>query len=100
VGTTLIRGKVAERVLTPASLASGFKKIVPAQDGSGKERKCLRPTVTFDTFRHTCASLLFDDGRNIKQVQEWLGHADPAFTLRTYVHLMDAGVGGGLDFPV
>jgi len=34
-----------------------------------------------------------------KQVQEWLDHADPAFTLRTYVHLMDAGVGAGLDFP-
>ena len=27
-------------------------------------------------------------------MQEWLGHADPAFTLRTYVHLMDEGVGG------
>jgi hypothetical protein len=26
-------------------------------------------------------------------VSEWLGHADAAFTLRTYVHLMDAGVG-------
>lgn len=49
--------------------------------------------VTFHTLRHTCASLLFEDGRNIKQVQEWLGHADPGFTLRTYVHLMDAGVG-------
>jgi hypothetical protein len=24
---------------------------------------------------------------------EWLGHADPVFTLWTYVHLMDAGVG-------
>ena len=24
-----------------------------------------------------------------------LGHADPAFTLRTYVHLMDAGIGDG-----
>ena len=24
---------------------------------------------------------------------EWLGHADPAFTLRTYIHLMDTGVG-------
>ena len=23
----------------------------------------------------------------------WLGHADPAFTLRTYVHLMDDGTG-------
>jgi hypothetical protein len=32
-------------------------------------------------------------GRSFKQVSEWLGHADPSFTLRTYVHLMDAGVG-------
>lgn len=24
---------------------------------------------------------------------DWLGHADPAFTLRTYVHLMDGGLG-------
>jgi integrase len=52
-----------------------------------------RSTVSFHTFRHTCASLLFDAGRNIKQVQEWLGHADPGFTLSTYVHLMDEGVG-------
>lgn len=29
----------------------------------------------------------------MKQVSEWLGHADPGFTLRTYIHLMDAGVG-------
>jgi hypothetical protein len=29
--------------------------------------------------------------------RRWLGHADPAFTLRTYVHLMDEGV-GGVDF--
>lgn len=59
----------------------------------------MRSTVTFHAFRHTCASLLFDDERNIKQVQEWLGHADPGFTLRTYVHLLDAGVRGGLEFP-
>lgn len=45
------------------------------------------------TFRHTCASLLFEAGRNVKQVQAWLGHADPGFTLKTYIHLMDAGVG-------
>jgi hypothetical protein len=29
----------------------------------------------------------------VKQVQAWLGHADPGFTLKTYIHLMDAGVG-------
>jgi len=95
-GTELIRGKVAERVLTPAAIAAGFK----TEEGvDGKEKPKIRPTISFHTFRHTCASLLFDDGRNIKQIQEWLGHADPGFTLRTYVHLMDAGVGGGLEFP-
>jgi integrase len=98
-GTELIRGKVADRVLTPAAIAAGFKTEETVVGKDGKEKIKIRPTVTFHTFRHTCASLLFDDGRNIKQIQEWLGHADPGFTLRTYVHLMDAGVGGGLDFP-
>jgi integrase len=39
------------------------------------------------------ASLLFDAGRSVKQLASWLGHADPAFTPRTYVHLMDEGLG-------
>ena len=51
------------------------------------------PWVSFHTFRHTCASLLFAGGKNVKQVQAWLGHADPGFTVRTYIHLMDEGVG-------
>jgi integrase len=49
--------------------------------------------VHFHTFRHTCASMLFEGGKNIRQVCDWLGHADPAFTLRTYVHLIDSGLG-------
>lgn len=49
--------------------------------------------MSFHNFRHTCASLLFAAGRNAKQVQEWLGHSDPGFTLRTYIHLMDEGIG-------
>jgi integrase len=80
-GTPLIRGRVAERVLNPAREAVGL------------------PWVGFHAFRHTCASLLFEEGRNIRQVSEWLGHADPAFTLRTYVHLLDAGIGDGLTLP-
>lgn len=58
-----------------------------------KGKRKDRSTVSFHTFRHTCASLLFEAGRNVKQVQAWLGHADPGFTLKTYIHLMDAGVG-------
>jgi integrase len=53
--------------------------------------------VSFHSFRHGAASMLFDSGRNIRQVCDWLGHADPAFTLRTYVHLMDGGLGDPLD---
>jgi integrase len=97
-GTELIRGKLAERVLTPAAVTAGFKTEEAATGEGGEEAVKIRPTVTFHTFRHTCASLLFDDGRNIKQVQEWLGHADPGFTLRTYVHLMDAGIGDAVFF--
>ena len=64
-------------------------------------KRVLNPTreligmewVSFHSFRHTCASLLFESGKDIRQVSEWLGHSDPAFTLRTYVHLMDDGLG-------
>jgi integrase len=55
------------------------------------------PWVSFHTFRHSCASLLFAAGKSPKQVQVWLGHSDPAFTLRVYVHLLDDGLGSA-DF--
>lgn len=54
--------------------------------------------ATLHTFRHTCASLLFAQGRNAKQVQQWLGHHDPAFTLKRYVHLLDDGIGDAAFF--
>ena len=42
-----------------------------------------------------CADRLgmFEAGKSMKQVQEWLGHEDPGFTLRTYLHPMDDGLG-------
>jgi integrase len=38
--------------------------------------------------RHFYASALLDGGESIRAVSEYLGHADPGFTLRTYTHLM------------
>jgi site-specific recombinase XerD len=38
--------------------------------------------------RHHYASVLLEDGVSIKAVSDYLGHADPAFTLRTYTHLL------------
>ena len=74
-GFPLAYGNLRRRVLVPATEAAGLE------------------WVTFHTFRHTCASLLFEADRDVKQVSEWLGHANAGFTLKVYVHLMDDGVG-------
>ena len=38
--------------------------------------------------RHHYASVLLDGGVSIRALAEYLGHADPGFTLRVYAHLM------------
>jgi integrase len=55
------------------------------------------PWVGFHTFRHTAASMLFAGGANIIEVQKFLGHHSPSFTLDTYVHLLDQEKGPALD---
>jgi integrase len=75
---------------------------------SNMRRRVLRPAIEeagatfagFHTFRHWCASTLFERGANAVQVQRWLGHHSPAFTLSTYVHLLDSGVGEALELDV
>lgn len=44
--------------------------------------------------------MLIDEGRSIVQVSRWLGHADPAFTLRVYAQLMDEGIGAPLELKI
>ena len=81
VGTRVDRRNIYNNVLGPAAKRAGLS------------------WVTLHTFRHTCASLLFapadrgGGGKNVKQVQAWLGHHSAAFTLHQYVHLVDAGMG-------
>jgi len=38
--------------------------------------------------RHTTASLLIEQGENIKYIQKQLGHSSPTVTLNVYAHLM------------
>jgi integrase len=81
----------------------GHEELVFANDAGGPldkdnlRRRHLRPAAEeagapwagFHTFRHTCASLLFERGASVVQVQRWLGHHSAAFTLSTYVHWLD-----------
>lgn len=50
----------------------------------------------FHVTRHTFASIVLQAGETITQLAAWLGHSDPAFTLRTYVHFMPKSGNRGL----
>jgi hypothetical protein len=48
----------------------------------------------FHSFRRTLGSLIHDQGaKSDRQLSDWLGHHDPAFTVREYVGAMDDGLG-------
>jgi integrase len=78
-GLVLDPDNLAMRVLAPACAAAGVA------------------WAGFHTFRHTVASRLFAEGRNVVQVQRWLGHHSASFTLDTYVHLLDNDLGEPLQ---
>lgn len=44
-------------------------------------------TIRCHDLRHTFATMLYDAGVDIKTAQRWLGHTDPALTMRIYTHL-------------
>ncbi len=66
----------------PLNAATAYRGIKAACATAGV------PWASPHTLRHTCATRLFNAGLNAKQVQVWLGHHSPAFTLDTYVHLL------------
>lgn len=61
-------------VLAPNNL--GRHVLKPAAEEAGA------PWAGFRTFRHTCTSLLFAEGRKAVQVQRWRGHHSPRVCAR------------------
>jgi integrase len=85
----------------PGIDASDEALIFPARDGGFLDRgqvyrvvkaaakRAGVPWAGLHTLRHTCATILFRRGWNAKQVQVFLGHHSPAFTLATYIDLLE-----------
>jgi integrase len=69
--------------LRPEAFGDRFAKIT---------RAAGLPPIRLHDLRHTAASLLHGSGVvSLRTVAAILGHADPAFTLRTYAHSTDEG---------
>ena len=64
------------------------------------KRASMPQTIRFHDLRHTCATLLLQQGVNPKFVQDLLGHGDVSLTLNVYSHIIpDMGdtVAGAID---
>ncbi|MBR1779121.1 MAG: tyrosine-type recombinase/integrase [Clostridia bacterium] len=48
------------------------------------------PKMCFHDLRHGCASVLYDKGWQLKDIQAWLGHADIQTTANVYTHISNS----------
>ncbi|HET6739931.1 MAG TPA: tyrosine-type recombinase/integrase, partial [Kribbella sp.] len=74
-------------VWKPALVAAGVLA-PPVKDSRGRRHYEKNRTVGLHALRHYYASITLADGVNIKELSEYLGHADPGFTLQMYTHLL------------
>ncbi|MEU0520780.1 site-specific integrase [Streptosporangium sp. NPDC006007] len=76
----------SELVWKPALVAAG---VIPTPTKDPRQRKRFVTTRKegLHQLRHFYASVMLSGGVAIKELAEYLGHSDPAFTLRVYAHM-------------
>lgn len=72
------------------SVAKPRKWLLHIQDTIDKQHDVPMKRITTHGFRHTHASLLFESGASIKDVQSRLGHSDVQTTMDVYTHVSKA----------
>lgn len=78
------QGACRRDLVNPKWAAARARAGIPVADETGMH-----------VLRHTAASAWLAGGVDIRALAAWLGHSDPAFTLRTYAHLMPSAPDGG-----
>jgi len=53
--------------------------------------------IRIHDFRHSCASLLINNGASVPTVSKFLGHTKIEETLNTYTHLFGSALNGVID---
>jgi integrase len=75
----------SETVWKPAAVKAGLIP-EPKKDKRGRLRYATTRKEGIHQLRHYFASVMLAGGVFIKELAEYLGHADPAFTLRVYAN--------------
>ena len=68
-------------LISPDYITGAFRRLI---------KKNKMRYIRFHDLRHTCASLLLNNGKGkiaMKDIQEWLGHSDYKTTANIYAHL-------------
>lgn len=77
----------SETVWKPAIVQAGIIP-EPKKDHRGRAHYTTTRREGIHQLRHYYASVMLAGGVSVKELAEYLGHADPAFTLRVYAHLL------------
>ncbi|NEA75394.1 tyrosine-type recombinase/integrase [Streptomyces sp. So13.3] len=83
----------------PALAKAGVIAHLPRPPLGQKATRIWEPSREhgFHILRHTYASVILGAGESIVSLARWLGHSDPAFTLRSYTHFMPQSGARGLS---
>ncbi|MGV9877676.1 tyrosine-type recombinase/integrase [Streptomyces cellulosae] len=86
-------------VTQPPQLHRSFDRPLPERQPGEKPSRVWEPSREhgFHVLRHTYASVMLEAGESIVSLAKWMGHSDPAFTLRTYTHFMPQAGARGLS---
>ena len=77
----------SEMIWKPALVRAGVIA-EPVKDRRGRCRYETTRKEGIHQLRHYYASVMLAGGVSIKELAEYLGHSDPAFTLRVYAHML------------
>jgi integrase len=77
----------SETVWKPALVRAGAIP-PPTRDRRGRSHYTTTRREGIHQLRHYFASVMLAGGVSIRELAEYLGHSDPAFTLRVYAHML------------
>jgi integrase len=83
-----VRARSYSETIWKPALAKAGVIAEPGRDRRSRRRYVTTRREGIHQLRHYYASVMLAGGVSIKELAEYLGHGDPAFTLRVYAHML------------